>query len=196
MVLGGGGGIEDLERKGEQQEGKEDGIGGEPALQISRGVFFGEKRNLFFDRLNSGTGAPPFVQGNKGGSFRRSGPGPFLIVGGFSRLGGITHSYLIDCTTRENNLAFVGHVPQAPATEAAFMFNKVGALFGRQRRRVRNGTSDFTSIVIAAAEVVSLGRLDFLSQVVDFQAADCQSPWRRKTAWEGCRVGQGRGQRG
>src|SRR5690554_1610474 len=96
--------------------------------------------------------------GEQGREFRRSGPGPILIVGGFSRLGGITHSYLIDCTTRENNLAFVGHVPQAPATEAAFMFNKVGALFGRQRRRVRNGTSDFTSIVIAAAEVVSLGR--------------------------------------
>ena len=50
------------------------------------------------------------------------------------------------------------------------MFNKVGALFGRQRRRVRDGASDFTSIVIAAAEVVSLGRLDFLSQVVDLQA--------------------------
>lgn len=67
LVLGGGGGIEDLEREGEQQEGKEDGIGGEPALQISRGVFFGEKRNLFFDRLNSGTGALPLSRGTREG---------------------------------------------------------------------------------------------------------------------------------
>src|SRR5690606_19868914 len=49
--------------------------------------------------------------GEQGRGFRRSGPGLILIVGGFSRLGRIAHSYLIDRTARENNLTFIGHVP-------------------------------------------------------------------------------------